>query len=239
MKILILTTKTFHHDYFINSLNISNDRIFVIYEGKKNKPKFKTNHIFTTLRNKYEKKYFGDLLPVKKKIKKFKINDINSKNALKCVKQINPDLVIDYGTSILKSELLDVLKNKKVINLHGGDPETYRGLDSYLWCLYHKDFTKIVACVHKINNGIDTGDILRKKKIIITKKTSIYSIRAQVTEKCVEMVNELLVQLLRSKKIKSFRQIKKGRYYSFFPAVLINTCIKNFNNYKKNYVTQK
>ena len=58
MKVLILTTKTDHHDYFIQKISDFTKQFFVIYEKKKNKFDFKTNHILIKKRNFFEKKYF-------------------------------------------------------------------------------------------------------------------------------------------------------------------------------------
>lgn len=43
MKVLILTIKTDHHDYFIQKISDFTKQFFVIYEKKKNKFDFKTN----------------------------------------------------------------------------------------------------------------------------------------------------------------------------------------------------
>ena len=67
MKILILTTKTEHHDYFINKLNLKNNNINVIYEQKKIKFNFKTSHRLYKKRNKIEKKKFFQNKKIKKK----------------------------------------------------------------------------------------------------------------------------------------------------------------------------
>jgi hypothetical protein len=59
-------------------------------------------------------------------------------------------------------------------------------------------------------------------------------LRAINTLNCVDLVKKFLTKLKRKKKIKSSNNKKKGRYYSAFPAILMDRCQKNFdNNIKK------
>ena len=55
MKVLILTTKTNHHLYFLHQLSLdSRLDILTIFEKKANKFNFKTKHLLDNLRNSYE-----------------------------------------------------------------------------------------------------------------------------------------------------------------------------------------
>ena len=60
--------------------------------------------------------------------------------------------------------------------MHGGDPEYYRGLDSFLWAIYHKDFNKFYVTLHNVNNTFDSGGVIYKKKLTFNRKTQIISI---------------------------------------------------------------
>ena len=65
MKVLILTTKTNHHLYFLHHLSLdSRLDILTIFEKKTNKFNFKTKHLLDNLRNSYESSIL-----LKKKIK--------------------------------------------------------------------------------------------------------------------------------------------------------------------------
>ena len=48
------------------------------------------------------------------------------------------------------------------INLHGGDPEKYRGLDSHLWSIYHEDWASLVSTLHVVSKDLDAGDSIEK-----------------------------------------------------------------------------
>ena len=47
----------------------------------------------------------------------------------------------------------------KIFNLHGGNPEEFRGLDSHYWSIYHNNFN-LYSCLHKLSYKLDDGDII-------------------------------------------------------------------------------
>jgi len=230
LKIAILTTKTFHHLYFISELKKKFNKIYTILENKKIKYSFKTNHKFTIKRQKYEKKFFFN--NENYNLKNYKIfDDINNIKSIKYLKKINPDVIISFGVGLIKKKFLSKFKSKKIINLHGGNPEEYRGLDSILWSIYHKDFKNLQTTLHMVDTKFDTGKIISKKKIILSKSTKFEHIRTINTLNCIKLVIEYLNCLNKDKKILVLKQNKIGRYYSAIPSYLIDKCIKNFNNY--------
>ncbi len=82
MKLLVLTTKTQHHDFFNNNIYKKYPNLDVIYEEKKPKFSFEINNKSIKLRDKYEKIYFKNKY-YKNNIKKHYVKSINlfKKNA--------------------------------------------------------------------------------------------------------------------------------------------------------------
>lgn len=233
MKTIILTTKTDHHIFFINSLIKKFDNIFVILEKKKLKPNFKTFHTFFRKRQRFEKNFFFKNIP--NKLNNYKsFFDINDKKCIKYLKKIDPDNIIIFGTGLLKKNFLKEFKKCEVVNLHGGNLNFYRGLDSHLWSIYHKDFKNLTTTLHYVSKKFDTGNEVFSKKILINKNTNMESIRALNTLNCLTLVTKFLRKKKKNIKISKKKNRSVGRYYSTIPAVLIDRCIKNFQNYKKN-----
>jgi methionyl-tRNA formyltransferase len=234
LKILILTTKTNHHLFYLHQLSLdSRLDIFTIFEKKINKFDFKTKHVLDNLRNSHEHSVLK-----KKKIKysflkkKKEVWDVNSKTSINLIKKFNPEVIISYGIGKLKVKFLNNFQ-KKTFNLHGGDPEYYRGLDSFLWAIYHKDFNSFFVTLHKVNKTFDSGEVVYKKKLTINRKTNIYNLRLLSTDICLFLSKKIIKNFLFKKKYKIYTQKKKGRYYSAMPSVLKHICIDNFNNYIK------
>ena len=76
---------------------------------------------------------------------------------------------------------------EKIFNLHGGDPQRYRGLDTHLWAIYHKDFGGLVTTLH-ILPKLDDGDIVSMGTLPVSKDMPLYALRKVNTEVCVNLV---------------------------------------------------
>lgn len=232
LRILILTTNTLHHKYFVKFLKKYFKYIFVIFEKKKTNFFFKTKHIYEIKREKYEKKFFFNNTNYElNNLKMF--DNCNTKSSISYIKKLKPNVIISFGIGILKNFFLLSFRNIPIINLHGGNTEEYRGLDSILWSLYHKDFKNLFSTLHFIDDGIDTGRIISKLKIKIDKKTKFEHLRAINTLNCCKLVLNYLTKIINKKKVNFKNQKKTGRYYSAIPECLINYSIDNFNNFKK------
>ena len=232
MKVLLLTTKTDHHLFFINKIKKKIKNLYVFIEEKKINFQFKVKHPYLKQRSIFEKKYFfnnkKNIFPSHQSFK-----DINNINSINCAKKIDPDIIILFGTGLLKKKFLKKFKKKHIINLHGGDPENYRGLDSILWSLYHMDKNGLVTTLHYVNKKFDRGKIIFKRKITFDKKISIHSIRAYNTENCVYLFLKFLRRIQNGNKIISYNQNSIGRYYSAIPSILINEAIKNLKKLQR------
>lgn len=235
MKVVIFTTETSHHTFFIKKLSQVLKNIEVICEIPQNlKFKFKTHHEFEKKREEYEKKYCFNNKP--EKIEDFvnvnKFKSINSYDAYRHIKKLNKSIFIVFGTRIIKKKIIDLNKDL-FFNLHGGDPLKYRGLDSHLWSIYNKDFDSLRTTIHKLDQGIDTGEIVDQEKLKFNSKSSLVNLRIINTNVCINLVKRL-IKNFNNQKIILNKQKKKGKYYSAMPTELKKQTIKIFNEYIKN-----
>ena len=84
---------------------------------------------------------------------------INHPDVIKIIDEHKPDLIVVFGTSLIKGDLLE--KGRLgIINLHGGLSPEYRGADCTFWALYNQEPEKVGCTIHYINAGIDTGNII-------------------------------------------------------------------------------
>ena len=163
------------------------------------------------------------------------VNEINSKISINKLKEINPDLIVVFGTGIIRQELISIFENK-IFNLHGGDPEKFRGLDSHYWSIYHNDFNSLITTLHKVRPTLDTEEIILQDKVKLWSQMQLYQLRSSNTELCVELVFSLIDFYKKKKSLIGRKQQTKGRYYSLMPEVLKQDVEKKFDNYiNKNY----
>jgi len=235
LKIGILTTETVHHTFFVRELikNYTDVTVFCESREVKSKP-FETNHPFEKSRDKYEiDKWFKekrieleDIVDVKKFL------SLNSPEAVKALKHNNSDILIVFGTSPLKAQIIEINPNR-IFNLHGGDPERYRGLDTHLWSIYHNDFSALIATLHRLTDKLDTGDIINQTTLPISEKLPLYALRALNTEICLKLTINAIQMIDQYGDVFSRPQNQLGRYYSAMPKDLKSTCIQKFENFTK------
>ena len=230
--IYILSTDTPHHRYFINRILDSGIDIGKVYfETTSVKPKFQTGPFYKKETEDYEEaNFFKD---VSRDISRFKIvesENINDKLIYDdLVKEGSPDLGIVFGTRLIKKHIIDCFATG-LINVHRGIAQEYRGLDSDLWAIYHKDFKNIGCTIHFVDSRLDTGNVVDQNTIVLTGDMKIYQIRYYTTVLATDMVISSIKKYLAGE-LTSNKQTKEGRYYSFMPIDLKIDAALKFNNY--------
>ena len=87
----------------------------------------------------------------------FEVENINSKESLKIIKKINPDIIILVSTGLIKEKILK-LPRFGVFNVHNGILPFYRGMDAVAWAMLYND--NIGCTLHLVASGVDTGEII-------------------------------------------------------------------------------
>ena len=232
MKIIVLTTFTPHHIYFVKKISNYYDINTIIVEKECLAPPFNTYHAYEAERYDYERKELlnDEDLKFNNFSKTLEFKNINDETCVKFISNQKPDVIISFGTGFIKNSIIQRCR-QGIINLHGGDPQFYRGLDSHLWAIYHKDFSNLKVCLHRINNILDDGEIIDMRSIKIKKNLELYMLRSENTKLCVELTLSALKKFDKKGVFEFFPQKLKGRYYSFMPNVLKEICLTNFNRY--------
>ena len=174
MKIVILTTETSHHNYFVQQISRNFEIAGIVVETNRVKPGFDTFHPFEKLRDDYENAAFFENRPVHLShfSETLKTKSTNDNVVSGFLQKIEPDAIVTFGTGLIKKHIIEICPNG-FLNLHGGDPEEYRGLDTHLWAIYHRDFSGLVVTLHRLNEKLDDGDIIQQSKIEIKKNMKI------------------------------------------------------------------
>ena len=228
-KIIILSTDTPHHRYFINKIQESGVSIHSIYfETTHVQPSFETGPLFEDKELEYENdNFFKD---ISNDISNYDIRHCkNINNISEDLVNLKPDLGLVFGTRKLSSELINNFKDG-LLNVHRGMAEEYRGLDSDLWAIYHHDYDNIGVTIHKVIPELDKGSIIAEKRMRVHKKMKIWQIRYHTsiiaTDLIINSVNDYL-----NNRMSERSQKKSGRYYSFMPLALKKQMEKRFNNF--------
>ena len=230
MKIIFLTSCKTHHKFLISKISKTED-VYVFKENDTISPKFKTHSKIEKLTESFENKYMSTENFKKSIISQETFDSINSDKVLTKLKVLNPNLIFVLGTKKISSNIIEEF-NGSLINLHGGDAERYRGLDSHLWAIYHKDFDALKVTAHFVSKELDEGEIVKKEKLDLSNISSIAQLRYQNILTCEKILSEIINEYKFNGVFKSKKQNDNySRYYSFMPKDLKPICIKKFNKF--------
>jgi len=79
---------------------------------------------------------------------------------------VRPDVVLVFGTGILREPLLSAFAGR-LINIHLGLSPYYRGAGTNFWPLVNREPEYVGATIHYLDAGIDTGPILAHARPLI------------------------------------------------------------------------
>lgn len=228
MRVALFTTDTPHHLYYAWQMKIGGMLDSVVIESSRLQPPFPTEHPFEHERDRHEREVllaggpasFDELGTV------VRCQSVSSAATAGELTALKPDVVIVFGTGRLTES--STVARVACLNLHGGNPEEYRGLDSHLWTIYHRDFDNLITTLHYLSPELDAGDIVFSSSLPIPRDTSLSHLRAINTKVCVEL-SRMAVRLLADDfSLPRRPQLRRGRYYSAMPAVLKEDCVQKF-----------
>ena len=246
-KVILITGSELRHDYFRKCIAISK-KIKVIssfcesQEGSiieiKNKPgkKYNLRRKHLTERVKVEKRFFEEFCDNTKDFSNpifLPKGDINKQPHVEDIISENPDLIISYGCSIIKSNLIEVFK-KKFVNIHLGLSPYYRGSGTNFWPFVNDELQFVGTTFMHINSGIDTGKIIHQLRANMLHDDDIHTIGNRLIRDSVKTCIKLIEQY---EFLHSMPQIisKFNRFYrkKDFDE---NSISKAYYNIKKNII---
>lgn len=100
------------------------------------------------------------LLPTRARL--VRTGDVNAPEVVALVRDIRPDVVVVNGTNLLRAPLLDLAPGIPLgyVNLHTGLSPYTRGGNCNLWALLEGHPEWVGVTVHRIDAGIDSGELI-------------------------------------------------------------------------------
>ncbi|RJF76805.1 hypothetical protein D3877_28385 [Azospirillum cavernae] len=229
MNLVLLTTETLHHSWFLRELSRRHPVARVFVETETLRPAYETAHPFEAERDEHERALWfakgGERLSDHGDTMAFP--SLNAESAVAALRQTRPDLAVVFGTGKLSQAVIDACGGN-ILNLHGGDPEEYRGLDTHLWAVWHGAFDQLSTTLHWLAPELDTGAIVGRRPILLTNGMTLAQLRAANTRVCLQLVEDALDGWVGGRGIPAQPQARRGRYYSFMPTALKQVCVRRF-----------
>ena len=239
-KIIILTGNELRHIYFRKYL--ANDgRFKVLKTYAESDEKSLEKMIFadsksSDLQKKHvemrinsENYFFQNYVKTKKDNSQIQViakGAINHEVIVNEICDLKPDLLVCYGSSLIRSELLKKFKNK-FLNVHLGLSPYYRGSGTNIWPIINNDLQMLGATFMFIDEGIDTGKIIHQFREALIKNDDPHKIGNRIIKKMAKYYCEIIFNFhnLSSEKQPS----AKGKLY-YQKDFNADACLKLYEN---------
>ena len=89
-------------------------------------------------------------------------NWFSTQDCLEAINKIKPDLILVYGTSIIKGEIINIYRNR-ILNLHLGLDTLLQGIRNWTYFPIINDEPEFIGATYMyLDEGIDTGEIIHQ-----------------------------------------------------------------------------
>ena len=123
----------------------------------------------------------------------FECRSLRSESALSRIAAFGPDLGVALAAPILKDTVFSI-PALGTINLHKGQVPFYRGMPPAFWELWN-DEPEVGCTVHKVEAGLDTGDVLLQSAVQIAKYSTVKGLQLALDEMGVRLVTQAVGRL--------------------------------------------
>lgn len=250
MKTVLLSSNHKRHQYIAECLYELTDLQLIITEEKapsisdtsklNRKDKMFLDDHFSS-RKASESDYFENTAFPESVLRlKLQHGELNSQLSLEILQDINPDIIVLFGTSIIADFLLDTFRNK-IINLHLGLSPYFKGSATNLFPLLYKKPQCIGATIHIATKEVDAGGILHQLRPEISENDSLHDVGNKVILRAgVELPG--ILKKYHNGKLEPLDQKGEGeicKIKDLSPSVLKQIYMNVENNLFQNYLDNK
>ena len=227
--LLLLTTDTRHHRYLANRIRDAGlDLTDVLFETVPVEAPFPVGPLFEAEQDGFEAARFtGDM--TWDRFHTQRTADFNSAEAAALIRRAGATLGIVFGARRLSPATLALFPDG-LVNVHRGIAEEYRGLDSDLWAIYHRDYRNLGVTLHMVAADLDAGDIVAERRLSLTRDMRCHHLRYHTTVIATDLMIETL-RRFRSGEARRRPQARRGRSYSFMPLELKRIVARRFDRH--------
>ncbi len=102
----------------------------------------------------------------------------------------------------------------RLYNYHAGDLPTERGAATISWRILLNKYHKLSINIHEVKKDFDTGDIIKKSNVSITKKDDLpYKHLEKIRFKEIKFLKQFIIDYISNKKFMKKKQRNEKSYY--------------------------
>lgn len=102
--------------------------------------------------------------------------DINSEECVRYLRSLEPELLLIFGTPILRGTVLEIA-HRGVLNTHTSILPHYRGTQVEFWQLYNRDHEHVGVTIHFAEPRVDRGDIVLQQRTQVQPEDTYFTLR--------------------------------------------------------------
>jgi len=170
MRAILLTSTFGRHVYVARTVATNCDLVGMWQEEKSFRPqRYARNAADEAViqrhfdaRDKSEARYFAKMFAALRPsatLRRVAAGSISNPDEVALMAALRPDVVLVFGTGLLREPLLSEFEGR-MINIHLGLSPYYRGAGTNFWPLVNREPEYVGATIHYIDEGIDTGSII-------------------------------------------------------------------------------
>lgn len=232
MKVLIFTSNALRHKFFANRIaDYANDTL-VISECREsdqiNKSYGDNDAIISHFNKRFltEKKFFDGNYEFRAKCIPILYKEVNSESIYQIIQSFNPDVMIVFGSSIIREPILSLGKKNRFINLHLGLSPYYKGNGTNFWPFINDELEFLGSTILHLDSGIDTGDIITHVRPKIEETDDVHSLGCKIIKDSVETIIEILKRVKNNQEINRIPQwsVEDEKVYKLkdFNEIILN-----------------
>lgn len=202
MRLVVLTANEPRHRFYLRSVQELFDVALVIREAKRDLVKAGDTSGGDTLmkahlssRHVVENRFFPDLATRQAPELNVSPGEVNNPHVTEAVRAARPDLILLYGTSIIREPLLSLFPN--ILNMHLGLSPYYRGAATNFWPLVNGEPECVGVTIHWANAKVDAGPIVHQVRPTMAEQDGPHEIGCRAIQSGVEGLLKTLDQFKR------------------------------------------
>ena len=238
MRAIVLTSSMRRHQFVANALASRLPVVGVWQEAKSFEPMSYAESAddqdviarHFAARDASEAAYFADHATVAAPSRQIPAGGINDPAVIAQMRDARPDVVLVFGTGLLRQPLIETFPGR-ILNIHLGLSPFYRGAGTNFWPLVNGEPEYCGATIHFLDAGVDTGPIIAHVRPDIRRGDGPHDIGNKTIVAAAAALADAAIEHVESP-LTGVAQSGGGRVYkrAHFSADAVRTLYQNFSD---------
>jgi len=137
---------------------------------------------------------------------------VNSPDTQRILDEIRPNLILVYGTSVVKPQVLN-MASELSLNMHTGVSPYYRGTACAFWPVVNGEFDTVGATVHECIDRLDGGKIFAVVRVQVKRGDDLHTIFGRAVTAGADAYARVVRQYLEGRLEGEPQDLRVGREY--------------------------